>query len=57
MYELRHKFAWSTDGTSTDVADTKAQANNARHDGIDMLAVGVGSHVNQQELLDIAGGE
>ncbi|KAL8616408.1 hypothetical protein ACOMHN_032262 [Nucella lapillus] len=43
-----------TDGQSMDTVKTRLGAERARQNSIDLVAVGVGSHVNNQELTDIA---
>lgn len=45
-----------TDGVSTDPSATLASANTAINMGIRTFSVGIGSGVNQSELLDIANG-
>ena len=44
-----------TDGKSTDSSDTKKQALESRKDGIQLYAVGIGSSVDDKELLHITG--
>nr|KAG5702882.1 hypothetical protein BaRGS_019101 [Batillaria attramentaria] len=43
-----------TDGQSVDPAATAEAANRARSENIGLVAVGVGSHINEQELQAIA---
>ncbi|ESO83272.1 hypothetical protein LOTGIDRAFT_236719 [Lottia gigantea] len=43
-----------TDGMSKDPSQTKQIAQEAKREGINMFAVGVGNRIHQQELKDIA---
>lgn len=44
-----------TDGLSSHIIRTKLRAAELRMDGVKVITIGVGSSVNHQELLDIAG--
>lgn len=44
-----------TDGLSSDRIDTNLHASKLRADGVKVMAVGVGTSVDHQELLNIAG--
>ncbi|XP_067680567.1 collagen alpha-4(VI) chain-like [Haliotis asinina] len=52
-----HLIIMLTDGHSTDKAKTKASANSIHGAGTQVIAIGIGTGIDQQELKDIASGD
>ncbi|XP_046571856.1 collagen alpha-4(VI) chain-like [Haliotis rubra] len=52
-----HLIIILTDGQSTEKAQTKASANSIHGAGTQVIAIGIGSSIDQQEIKDIASGD
>ncbi|XP_046370521.2 collagen alpha-4(VI) chain-like isoform X2 [Haliotis rufescens] len=52
-----HLIIILTDGQSSDKTQTKAAANSVHNAGTQVIAIGIGNSIDQQEIKDIASGD